>query len=179
MNARFASVPVCMLMAMLAAQADDPAGSPLPAAGFSGDRYAALWTKSPFAIATEDAAATSADYSLVGLAQVDGISYASLIDKQSQQHFVLASNKPARNLTLISIARRPDGSLAEIRRNGEILSLKLENSGPPANGVAPPPPGVVPFPNTVLNGNGNMNRPMFHPPVRFHRPLIVVPAPPP
>jgi hypothetical protein len=164
------------LGAIRTAQADEAGDSALPAAGFSGDRYASLWTKSPFAIATPEAAAGSTDYALVGLAQFDGISYASLIDKQSQEHFVLASDKPVRNLTLVSISRQPSGATAVIRRNGEVLSLKLENVAPPTNGG--PPQNPQGFPMAMPNGNGMINQPVFRPPVRFHRPLIRVPPPP-
>jgi hypothetical protein len=180
MNGRRFWMPVLGLAAMLAARAGSADEAPFPPAGFPSDRYAALWTKSPFAIATPEAGAASADYSLVGLAQFDGVSYASLIEKQSGDHFVLASDKPVRNLTLLSIAHRADGATATINHNGETLTLRLENAppsgGPNPNGVVLPPmnnPGA-----NSPNAGGFVPYPGNPPPVRFHRrPIIVPPRP--
>jgi hypothetical protein len=165
-----------MLAAWGIARADDAGDAALPAPGFAGDRYAALWTKSPFAIATPEAAATSTDYSLVGLAQFGGVTYVSLIDKQTQEHFVLTNDKPVRNLTLVSISHGSDGDSVVIQRNGEMLTLKQET------GAAPGAPSEMPRPldNAPLsNVGGVVSRPnMLRPSVRFHRPVIVIPPPP-
>jgi hypothetical protein len=168
-----------------------PAPDTLPGAGFDGDRYANLWTKSPFAVATPDAPAASEDYALVGVAQFDGISYVSLIDKQAQgDHFVLSSDKPIKDakrnldLKLISIARGPAGASAVIQRNGESLTLHQEEapataSSPVMPGSIPlPQPGFVPSPNPSVGG---MVRTYNVPPrVRIHRfpPIRVPPSPP-
>jgi len=167
------------------ARADDT--SALPGPGFSGDRYATLWTKSPFAIATPEAAAATQDYQLVGLAQFDGVSYASLVDKQSNEHFVLASDKPVRNLTLVSIAHGPSGASAIIQRNGETLTLQQEVA-PPTPGGQPGPPGAMPMPTPqpfmpgapLSNVGGVVPQAYLRPPpVRFHRPGIHFPPQPP
>jgi hypothetical protein len=156
------------------------ADSALPGDGFNGDRYTVLWTKSPFAIATPEAGAVSSDFQLVGVAQFEGVSYASLFDKQKQEHFVLTSEKPVRNLTLISLRHDSGGASAIIDRQGERLVLHEDNAAP-APTVAPAatvpiiavPPG---FPGGIQNFpvGGIMPRPQ----VRIHRPLIVVPPPP-
>lgn len=181
MNARRWHLAALLLATVATARADGPDEAPFPPAGFPGDRYAALWTKSPFAIATPEAASGSADYSLVGLAQFDGVSYASLVEKPSGEHFVLASDKPVRNLTLVSIAHRSDGPIATIRQNGEILTLRLETTAPPPTALPPmmqmpnaPPGSPPPFSN--VGGMGQQfNAP---PPVRFHRRPIAVPPRP-
>jgi hypothetical protein len=142
-----------------------PAPATLPGAGFEGDRYANLWTKSPFAVATPDAPAASEDYALVGVAQFDGVSYVSLIDKQTQgDHFVLSSDKPIKDakhnldLKLVSISRGPGGASAVIQRNGESLTLHQEQApaaasspGMPGN-IPLPQPGFVPSPNPAIGG---------------------------
>jgi len=160
--------------------ADSKAMIPLPGSGFNGDRYTTLWTKSPFAIATPEAGAGTQDYQLVGLARLDGVSYASLIDKQTQEHFVLASDKPVKNLTLVSISRGSNGATAVIERNGIMLSLK-QDVPPAANGtplgIAPPPSGMnltLPQANPSVGGMPPIfpNRPYFH------RPFVKVPPPP-
>jgi hypothetical protein len=161
--------------------------SALPGSGFSAERYAGLWTKSPFAIATPDAPAASEDYQVVGLAQFDGVSYASLIDKQTHEHFVLASDKPQRNLTLVSVSHDAKGASAVIQRNGEILTLQQEEAPQPAGGLPISVAGMtgtpqfrrampaVPLPNV-----GGMAPPAFvRPLVHFHRPPIAVPSQPP
>jgi hypothetical protein len=159
----------------LQAVAADDAATPGP--GFSGDRYANLWTKSPFAIATPDAPTTSADYQLVGMAQFDGVSYASLVDRQTQEHFVLASDKPVKNLTLVSISHGTSGALAVIQRNGETLTLKQEEA-PAADAAAPQAAlnRVLPQANPSVGG---VVSPIFRrPPVHIHRTVIVVPPRP-
>jgi len=175
------------LMAVSPARADDASG--LPGPGFSGDRYTTLWTKSPFAIATPEAAAASQDYSLVGLAQFDGVSYASLVDKQSNEHFVLASDKPVRNLKLVSISHGANGASAVIDRNGEELTLQQEVTAPPSPGAGPvgwqPPPGAMPTPQPFIPGAplssvGGVIPPAYMrpPSVHFHRPLTRIPPRP-
>jgi hypothetical protein len=168
-----------LLSVALFSRAGAADSSATPGPGFSGDRYANLWTKSPFAIATPDASATSADYQLVGMAQFDGISYASLIDKQTQEHFVLASDKPVKNLTLVSISHGTSGALAVIQRNGESLTLKQEEApaAVPASDASVPDPGrALPQANPSVGG---VSLPLSkRPPVHIHRTVIVVPPRP-
>lgn len=183
MNARvefFAGIAMMLLASdAWAAPASAPA---TPGPAFDGGRYANLWIKSPFAIATPDAPAVSADYQLVGLAQFDGISYASLVEKQSQEHFVLASDKPVKNLKLVSISRGPGGASAVILRNGESLTLR-EEAVPAAGGAQTstdprllnPPPGMVPSPNPSIGGLVPARR--LPPRARIHH-IVHVPPPP-
>lgn len=159
------------------------ASAPVVEEGFSGDHYQALWTTSPFAVATPDSPGASTDYSLVGIAQFDGIYYANLVDKQSQEHFLVTSKMPVRGLTLVSVAQGHDASQATaiLQKEGQLISLKLET---PAVNPSPgmPPPGVAYQPSLqppqpampTPQQPGNMS----HPPV-FRRPyLIRVPPPP-
>jgi hypothetical protein len=148
----------------------------LPAGSFDASRYESLWKDSPFAVATP-VAVESAQYALVGAAQFDGVSYASVIDKQSQDHFVVTSATPSHGLTLIDLAHGTDAgsTFATLQKNGALLKLKLEND--PATGgtgtavsssAAPPPPVVM-----------NNNLPFRHPPhVRIFRAPVYVPSPP-
>jgi hypothetical protein len=158
-------------------RADDPA---VPSAGFSASRYEALWTKSPFAVATSDAAQESPDYLLVGVANVNGISYASVIDAHNQEHFLISSDKPTRGLTLTSITRNHDDTYAAVQKDGQPITLKLEQvaavPGAPPNtpmpGIMTPQitmPGATP---TFPTGSG---RPFS---ARYHHPLIHLPPPP-
>lgn len=139
----------------------------LPGNGFSASRYEVLWTKSPFAVATAEAAPESPDYALKGAAQFDGVSYVTLIDKKSQEHFLLSSEKPVRGLKLLSLARGKTAAdtAAVIDRNGESLTLKLDISDTsfPAGGNvvagqtpnAPPP--QIPMPGAQgAAGGGNV-----------------------
>ena len=183
MNLRIISIVVLAVIYLRPARADAGDTATLPGSGFGGDRYATLWTKSPFAIATPEAAAESQDYQLVGLAQFDGVSYASLVDKQTQEHFVLASDKPVRNLTLVSIAHTADGGSAVLQRNGEMLTLKQEGEPAAAPGQPPPnaPPGVpMPtFPQMNPSVGGMPRNYFMHPRVGIHRPPITLPSRPP
>jgi hypothetical protein len=167
-------------------RADDPA---LPNAGFPASRYEPLWTKSPFAVATSEVSQeTSPDYMLVGIANVEGISYASVIEtKTPQEHFLISSDKPTRGLKLTSITRNHDGSdtYAVVQKDGQSITLKLEQ--PPATAVV----ATAPPTNTVAMPGGMTPQitmpgaaPSFpatsgaRPPARFRHPLIHLPPPP-
>lgn len=91
-------------------------------------RYEMLWTKSPFAVAATEQAMTSTQYQLVGIAKIDEISYANLIDNQSQQHFLLSTLRPDRGLKLISIERSHDAlpGFAILQKGGQQMRLEME-----------------------------------------------------
>jgi hypothetical protein len=167
------------------ARADE---KPLPGNGFPSSRYEALWDKSPFAVAsTEASAPSSPDYSLVGIAEFDGTSYASLIETGSHEHFLLSSGQEARGLKLLSVTqgKGPDGTVAVVEKNGQSLTLKLE-SAPPAS-----PPGIanvpamtltpqIPMPgaNPGVPGNYPYAGQQNPPPIIFRRRIIRIPPQP-
>ena len=168
-----------------AALADDSA---LPNSGFAPSRYESLWTKSPFAVATADAVEDSPDYSLVGIAEIDGVSYASLIEKQNQEHFLISSqkDKPVRGLVLLTISHGQGGSdtYANVQKDGQTITLKLEQvaQAPGAPQVITMPNAMpsnviqqIPMPGVVGNPFGmGGNRPF----PRFRRPTIHLPPQP-
>jgi hypothetical protein len=175
-----------LLGSLLACEIKSIAGEPTFALvprdqGFDGSRYEDLWSKSPFAIATSDAPAASEDYQLVGLAQFDGVSYVSLVDKQTQNHFVLTSVKPVKNLSLVSISRGegPGNASAVIMRNGEALTLhEVDTPSQAVSGGPIPIPIAQPGMTAPSNPSvGGVVRPSMPPRVRIHRPPIIVPPP--
>jgi hypothetical protein len=178
-----------------------PGAEPVvPTADFDPSRYEALWTKSPFSVATPEAGdvGASPDYILVGLARVDGISYGSVIDRQSGEHFLISSDSATRGLRLSSISKSSDGTqtFASVLKDGQTLTLQLQQApaaGPAPNGPvtpgapmimngapgAPGAPGTI-VPNIAMPGSnpsypGGGPRPF----PRIHRPLIHLPPPPP
>ncbi len=170
-----------------------PASTNLPSANYAPGRYEALWVKSPFAVATsETVGEESPDYFLVGVANQDGVFFASVIERQNQEHFLLTSDRPVRGLTLKSINRSRDGvnTYAEVIKDGQPLTLKMEV--PPAGAAGGPTafnmaPGAIPVPNTMApqipmpaGVNGFPNNGSARPFTRFHRPPIRLPpgAPP-
>jgi hypothetical protein len=137
-----------VLLPQIAGAGDTPA---LPGNGFPASRYEVLWTKSPFAVASPDGSAPeSPDFSLVGIAEFDGISYASIINKKDREHYLVSSDKDAGGLKLISITRGSDaaGTMALLQRNGAPLTLKLDTSDA-LNPAGQPTPNV-PQPNFPL-----------------------------
>ncbi|MCE0523471.1 MAG: hypothetical protein LV480_11240 [Methylacidiphilales bacterium] len=164
------------------ARADNPV---VPDGGFAASRYEALWTKSPFAVATsEEVADTSPDYFLVGIAgPFDGVSYASVVERQApQDHFLISTDKPVKGLTLTSITVGHNGSdtYAVVQKDGQKLTLKLEQAPAlAANPGAPPTPmqGIM-IPQITMPGAGNPNSGSPFP-RGIHRPLIHVPHMPP
>ena len=174
-----------------------PAAAPAPAAsddndpaahqGYAPPRYEDLWTKSPFAVETPDTQVTdTAEYSLVGVAQLGDVTYVSLVQKQSQAHLLVSSDKPLGDLTLNSVANKSDGIYANLTQNGQPLTLKLVETTPQAG--APPAPGMPAMFNPNAGGPGmapagGQNIPMpgtFNPSqarplIRIRRPIIHVP----
>jgi hypothetical protein len=163
-------------------------------------QYETLWTKSPFAVATPDAVADSPDYALVGVMQLDGEAYASIVEKQNSDHFLIASDKEVKGMKLKSITHSTTGSdtFATVEKDGQVLTLKLESAplGPPpgappgANGI----PGMnVPTPtaqniqmpgsqqNIPMPGANSDQAPLSPGAARFmriHRPVIHLPPNP-
>jgi len=92
--------------------------------------FVALWNKSPFAAATNETPIESTDYILGGIAQFDGIDYASLVDKKSNEHFLLVSDQTIRGLRLLSVSRGQNGSgaLAIVQKGEESLTLRTEKT---------------------------------------------------
>lgn len=188
-----------MLVAVLMAAAQPVRASDavLPGAAFPAARYEVLWKKSPFQVATAEAVQESPDYMLVGFAaKIDGISYASLVERQNNEHFLISTDKPTRGLTLTSLTRSQDGTdtYATVLKDGQSITLKLEKQPDTLAEAQPNMPQVNPL-NNAVNVNQQMvpqmipqmvmpgasypgtlpSRPF---PTRFHRPLIHLPPPP-
>jgi hypothetical protein len=195
---------------MLHAQDATPAPAPAPAAsddndpaahqGYAPQRYEDLWTKSPFAVETPDTQVTdTAEYTMVGVAQLGDVTYVSLVQKQSQAHLLISSDKPLGDLKLDSVANKSDGVYANLTQNGQPLTLKLVQTTPQA--AAPEPmggnmplfnqPGAnapaggqsIPMPGTFNPSQARplirIRRPIIHVPNRFSNPGEPAPAPAP
>jgi len=172
-----------MSLGLIAEQvrADD---ATLPGDGFPASRYEALWTKSPFAVATsETAVEASPDYMLVGIANIEGISYASVIEaKPPQEHFLISTEKPNRGMTLVSITRNGSDTFAQVQKDGQTLTLKLQEA-PAAAGVvtgAPQISGMTGTPQYNMPGGQNnfVNPYSVRQMPRFHRSPIHLPPQP-
>ena len=187
MKTSFLALAAGLSVMTLTLRAEDP---PVPAGGFPASRYQTLWSKSPFAVATAEAGQeASPDYTLAGIANVDGVSYASVIDNHNnQEHFLLSSAKPTRGLTLTSITRGQNGSdtLAVVQKDGQLITLKMQPA-PAASAplLATPAPSNM-TPQIVMPGASAFTPSAMRPFTRIHRPPIhlppqpqAAPAPPP
>jgi hypothetical protein len=165
-------------------RADDSA---VPTGGFPASRYEVLWKKSPFAVASAEAVPDSPDYVLAGIASFDGVSYASVIERKSNEHFLVSSDKPTRGLTLTSINRGHDNAdtTAVVEKDGQMITLKLEAMPTSAIGAVGgsntatgglPPIIQIPMPGAASTTGSAPFRPLVLP--RIHRPLIHLPPPP-
>jgi hypothetical protein len=165
-----------LVLANPPALADD-AG--LPGGAFAADRYRILWETSPFAVASP-VAVESVQYALVGAAELEGVSYASVVDKQSQEHFVVTSRTPSHGLSLVGLEHGtgPGSTFATLKKSDGILKLTLDTT------VA-----MVPVNNPVPNAAPTLApeaSPQYPPLFRQHPrharvfvPPIFVPRPPP
>ena len=179
MNHLFFILAAGLALTAQAVRADDPA---VPGTAFPVSRYEVLWTKSPFAVATPEAATDSPDYSLVGVARdINGIYYASLVEKQNNEHFLISSDKMVRGLTLTSITRNPNSpdTYALVQKDGQTITLKLEQSsaGAALANINNLPPGMA---TQQLQMPGAGNEPGLNQPfrTRFRRGLIHLPPEP-
>jgi hypothetical protein len=168
--------PFLLLALSLAASLLPGRGSEvLPGEGFPADRYESLWKKPPFAVATPEQGTASPEYALVGIAEFDHVSYASLVDRHTREHFVVSTQAPARGVVLLSIlhAHPPDRNSAALEIDGLSVVLPLETPAAPAPvavaGASTPVPGPAVVPSMPSN----------QPPlVRLHRPIVHIPLPP-
>jgi len=119
-----------------------------------------------------------------------------VLNKQTQEHFTVTTDKPAKGLKLISITlgHDPSGNAANFEKDGQPITLKVDAApagGAPnvANNVPPPAPSPAPFvPPNVVPMPGQQpaevnNRPTFppgaQPPLATRRPhMIRIPPPP-
>jgi len=178
----------------LHAQDATPAPAPAPATpddndpashqGYAPQRYEELWTKSPFAVETPDTQVTdTAEYSLVGVAKLGDVTYVSLVQKQSQAHLLVSSDKPLGDLKLDSVDNKSDGIYANLTQNGSPLTLKLVETTPQAGSPAPTPGPMgnvfSPVPSPASGQNipmpGTFNPSQARPLIRIRRPIIHVP----
>jgi hypothetical protein len=183
----FLFLSLALLGAGLTARAD----TPLPGNGFDASHYEALWTKSPFAVASAEDPVASPDYSLLGLARIDGVNYASVLDKATNEHFLVSTDKPAHGLTLVSVNRgtNADDTSAVVKRGEEAITLKLEQApqgGAPAMPMANAPPPMLTSPTqfgggmpSTWQGQGQGQGGQGPPPPRFRPRLIHLPTAPP
>jgi hypothetical protein len=168
-----------------AVRADDAV---VPGPGFPASRYEALWKKSPFAVATTEASEdTSPDYTLVGIANFDGITYGSVIEtKPPQEHFLISTDRANRGLRLTSISIGQNGAdtYATVLKDGQSITLKLEQSAAtpvmgaqpnqPLPGMPGAPPPQIPMPGSNPFPGYGSTRPF----TRFHRlPIHLPPMP--
>jgi hypothetical protein len=124
-------------------------------------------------VETPDTTTTeSADYALAGVAQLGDVIYASLVDKHTNDHILVSSDKPLGDLSVTSVSKRADGIYVSLTHGGEPLTLKLEGTTAAPGGS----PGVA---NTSLMPNipmpGAQTQQFLPPRIRVHRPLIHLP----
>ncbi len=176
-----------ILLAAPARADDEPV---IPTTDFAPARYEALWTKSPFAVATsEGPGETSPDYMLVGVAKIDNVSYASVVQVQGGEHFLISSDQPVHGMTLNTITHSPNSpdTFATITKDGQTLTLKLQQAPAAVPGaVGTNAPATGPAPGTMtqqitMPGSGGPfpNGASTRPFARFHRAPIHLPPPPP
>jgi hypothetical protein len=169
-------------------------GTVLPPDPPAASHYETLWTKSPFSVATPEEAADSPDYALVGVTQLDGVAYASIVQKQNSDHFLISSEKEIKGMLLKSVTHSTNGTdtFASVEKDGQILTLKLESTPltPPTAPGTPPmgaAPGINVPPvaqnNIVMPGASQAPQPGTMSPaatrfMRIHRPAIHLPPMP-
>jgi hypothetical protein len=103
----------------------------VPADGYSASHYGSLWARSPFAVATSEVPVDSdPGYALVGVAHLDGVDYANVIETKSQRHFLVFSGGTTCGLSLVSISRgdRPSDASAVLKKDGELIQVKMADA---------------------------------------------------
>ncbi len=127
-----------------------------------------------FPAAAEDASGEPPGYSLVAVARYDGISYASLVDNRTREHFLLSTKNPARGLVLTQVTPDWDASgvSAVIRQNGESLLLQPG----PDNTSLFNSPSNSPVPAAAQASSESPMAPRLKPPPGAALPLVFQPV---
>lgn len=147
--------PTTFLTLTFVALASFAFAEPAIPAGYKADRYARIWQKSPFTVASvvAEPAATQtglADaYTLVGLATAAGKPIVTLLDNASQQvQLVTDKTKQEGELHVVKFINDIDPAKVEVtlQKGSESGVLKFSLNTTPA---IPPPPGEggTPVPN--------------------------------
>jgi len=118
------------------------------------------------------------------VAKIGDVTYVSLVQKQSQAHLLVSSDKPLGDLKLGSVDNKSDGIYANLTQNGSPLTLKLVQATPQAGSPenSPAPMGNVFNPAGAPSGAGQnipmpgtFNPSQARPLIRIRRPIIHVP----
>ena len=97
--------------------------------------------------AAPESSATDPNYALVGLAQVDGVTYACLLDLKKNEHFVLSNKITHNGLRLVSVGPTNASVLSIVVRQGDTLvTLDLGKGSGTAMATAATSP-QIPLPN--------------------------------
>jgi len=120
---------------------------------------------------------TSSNYTLVGIAKFDGISYASLLDGQTGGHFLLSTDKKSDlDVTLISVRTYDDasGPAAIIEKDNVSVLVKLESGISLASSGLISSPALFTQPSSVPNNpqSGSPDISKLKPPPGAKLPLV-------
>ena len=114
------------------------------------------------ASARSDSPVDTSHLTLVGIAEANGTTYASLVDAQTGKHFIPSSRSADNGLELVSVR---EGEDAVIRQNGQSFVLKLgwpDGTGSEVNDV--PRPEASPIAQYIPRPGTDPNAPPTPPP---------------
>lgn len=119
---------------------------PVPPA-FPLSRYQPMWEKSPFQLKSEAPPEMSEGlaqrYVLTGIAEIDGEPIVFLMERSTQNRFMVRREGGEINLVEINIEAKYSDSSAVVRRGGEVGVVKFDATNPAAAMAAVPAPMQV------------------------------------
>ena len=148
-----------LLLAVLAfgGRLDAAESSPVPDA-YPVDRYEPIWKRSPFTLssAVDDSGAASQQLALTGLLRINNEAYASVLDKQTKQRFLVSKEPDPQGLSLVSFQNPDDPStlVVTLQRGSETFSLRYDldylkqvSPAPAASAASPAGPAQASSPS--------------------------------
>ena len=120
---------------------------------------------------------SSSNYTLVGIAKFDGISYASLLDRQTGNHFLLSTDKKSElNVALSSVRTDydPSGPAAIVEKDSVSVIVKLESGISLASSGLVSSPALFTQPSLAPNTpqSGSLDFSKLKPPPGTKLPLV-------
>lgn len=148
------------VVAPLLAQTDGVADEALLPEAFPEGRYALIWEKSPFTLASaaeEPVAGFTNNLVLVGLGRINDMPYVRIMDRTSQTRFTVGGEQPHNGIELVDIepSDDPGESTARLRRGGETGVVRFDPNML-ASGSAPQ---AIPAPGRAPRGSPGANAP--------------------
>ena len=159
MTSRFHSFGFLLGGAIFCALSFARGGSAIPD-GYPADRYAPLWTHSPFTLASvqqEAAPGFAQNLAVVGIVRIGSEDWVTLLNKQSQERFIVGAEPDEQGVKVVAVVTDADPlkTRVTIQKGGELATVGFDRTLL-ATTQTPPVPAISSLQPPVPPNMGNM-----------------------